>query len=1125
MAESLRWSGQDVAERLKDLFADDAQQGSTGLLDAAAVLVSFDPDTLRPFGSVDDLPAAREQLLAVSESSRTLDGQIRWSLGRHTRRERLRRLLDEKQIESALGANPDRDRDVTQAMLEGLLLKPYETPTLKGMAQVRAGQLVADWLTGLVSGVPDPISLRNLAEREAQLAPFRELVGDYFAGRTHELAVLADYVDILTPTSVLESVTRTVRSVLSIVQEPPLFVFGPGGIGKSTLIAKFLLNHVDDLHVPQFPYAYLDLDRPGLVAEEPITLLIEALRQLSMQYPEGRASLFALQQEWSRRINDTSKPAPRFATSESPSGEANQSDGSVTAADGASVRRGQFEGIWSSLRLTNRDYYLESFAEAVRALQPGSQPMLLVIDTFEEVQLRSEALVGEVFVFLDQLQRQMPFLRTVVCGRIKPESHNVKALELKTFDAEAAAAYLVARVQIDRGTATRIARQVTGSPLTLKLAVDLLRRFQAVPGGLKDLDVVIGELHKGSVEAQLYTRVVKHIADEDVKKIAYPGLVVRRITPEIIEKVLAAPCGLSVPTPDAANALWSKLKAEVVLVTERSSGVLVHRPELRAVMLGPLRVADQSKVTQIHEAAIRYYEQRPPNPEDRAEEIYHRLSLGFDRATLERRWLDGTTPFLIHSLTELAPRAQGFLAARLEVALDPSVHQQVDREDWEPYAIREVTRLLRVGQLDDALAMLNARTDISAPELRLLQVEALQRSGKQEDARQVAVAILKTVPPDSDTARMLNERFSFTLVASDATETVGMLGEALTDAFEDDRRLRELLEVAGLGEYASQLPASSESPRRLPAVAFAIASMAAAEKKLAPLVLTARRARPGNARLWEVADELGLLARGLSDVSQIQKTVFRHRRPGELRAALTRLEAQTCLVSSTATSKTFNTGFLVGPDLVLTSVSMFGDRTVERDPKRLREVGAALSVTFDQWITDSTVTMEGIRVGAAEDWLIAHGGSPSGTDEDGLGYVLLRLAGRVGHAPGADGEPRGWITLDREAHPPPKSAVAAFRFDSRGALLFSLSPTGMRTRDESRRRLQYEIEGEAGGSGSPILDDELRVVALHVARVTSLRSALTARALREGTPSDLILRDLSSRGIRLPPGFPPSSAV
>ena len=47
------------------------------------------------------------------------------------------------------------------------------------------------------------------------------------------------------------------------------------------MIAKFILDHQNISQ--RFPFVYIDFDRPSIVAEEPLTILIEAARQLSTQ--------------------------------------------------------------------------------------------------------------------------------------------------------------------------------------------------------------------------------------------------------------------------------------------------------------------------------------------------------------------------------------------------------------------------------------------------------------------------------------------------------------------------------------------------------------------------------------------------------------------------------------------------------------------------------------------------------------------------------------------------------------------------------------------------------------------------------------------------------------------------
>ena len=73
-------------------------------------------------------------------------------------------------------------------------------------------------------------------------------------------------------------------------------VYGRGGLGKSTLLAKFVLDHALDQLRP-FPFAYLDFDRAGIDASQPLQLLIEVARQVGAQFPSAHAELSVLAQD------------------------------------------------------------------------------------------------------------------------------------------------------------------------------------------------------------------------------------------------------------------------------------------------------------------------------------------------------------------------------------------------------------------------------------------------------------------------------------------------------------------------------------------------------------------------------------------------------------------------------------------------------------------------------------------------------------------------------------------------------------------------------------------------------------------------------------------------------------
>src|ERR1700738_2907883 len=102
---------------------------------------------------------------------------------------------------------------------------------------------------------------------------------DLFVGRKDELAQLRAFVDVLASESFTEKATRAGRRVLGGGSRSML-ISGTGGVGKSTLIGKFILLHVDNPAPQPLRFAYLDFDRSTLSAVQPATLLLALIRQI-----------------------------------------------------------------------------------------------------------------------------------------------------------------------------------------------------------------------------------------------------------------------------------------------------------------------------------------------------------------------------------------------------------------------------------------------------------------------------------------------------------------------------------------------------------------------------------------------------------------------------------------------------------------------------------------------------------------------------------------------------------------------------------------------------------------------------------------------------------------------------
>ncbi|OWK22183.1 hypothetical protein AJ88_15720 [Mesorhizobium amorphae CCBAU 01583] len=122
----------------------------------------------------------------------------------------------------------------------------------------------------------------------------------------------------------------------------------------------------------------------------------------------------------------------------------------------------------------------------------------------------------------------------------------------------------------------------------------------------------------------------------------------------------------------------------------------------------------------------------------------------------------------------------------------------------------------------------------------------------------------------------------------------------------------------------------------------------------------------------------------------------------------------TCAIQDN--NKGIGTGFLIGPDLVLTNFHVVEEYLA---PGPLLDKG--LVCRFDYLVLDG-VPQRGIRIGLARTWCIAHrrysradlSNGANAWSEDELDYAILVLDRPFGNeAAPDDDEPRGWIDLGR----------------------------------------------------------------------------------------------------------------
>src|SRR6185437_7410604 len=315
------------------------------------------------------------------------------------------------------------------------------------------------------------------------------------------------------------------------------------------------------------------------------------------------------------------------------------------------------------------------------ALPPNGR-LVVVLDTLEELARRHDALTFELFGFLDQLREALPGVRVIGAGRTLPDvvrsAGTVRRLAgLEPADAFDLIRALTAGTRVTDGALREIIDLVGGNPLSLHLAADVLTRTGANPAQV----IAVTE---GNVQGQLYSRLLEHIRDPRVRAVAHPGLVVRRITPEIISEVLAGPCGIAPLTGDEAHELFRALRREATLCEDAADGseALVHRQDVRAIMLPAIRRDRPATTRDIHEAAVRYYRNRaavrvsPANPRrggasaapdqvTARELLYHLLMLDEPAQVIDAAWDDAAGDDLAMVIEEFPVRGQLYLTTKV----------------------------------------------------------------------------------------------------------------------------------------------------------------------------------------------------------------------------------------------------------------------------------------------------------------------------------------------------------------------------------------------------------------------------------------------------------------------------
>ena len=635
----------------------------------AAVVAGFLPRELSPETLAGkDRANAQKTVLNFAEPVREASG-VRWTLTPESRREVLKEVIGTDDLKASLTRTASRFTDPVSNALRNCLSNFAATPSFDSLEALEASRTALSWLSGIPGlTLPSLDEIDREIELRRLLAPFARMIGQRstagetqkghrFFGREKELDKLRAYVGVVAPTSLT---TRAVSFAKSLVGRSPLAVWGIGGSGKTTLISKFMLEHAEAA-ASRFPFAYLDFDRTTISGGNRVGILAEICTQVAAQFPSLTEPMLALRSK-----------VVRFG------------GGTADAAQSDSITR----------LIPYQRKFRNLIDENMRSLESSfewARPFLLVFDTFEVVQYSPDDVASlEEFVGAFSLTGESglwPRLRLIISGRKRVSEflrQKVEKLLVDALDRKGCTAMLVA-LTADAGKAlseaqagalvTALAKAIPENPgavqpLRIRLTAEAIANSR--DDGPTTASVLLREfgqpLTMGGLAAQvlidgvLVRRIVGHIKDIRVRALADPGLVVRRITADVIRQVMTRatnkpmegeedPKELDadvrepwIVDPTEAQNIFEAFKKEVSLV-QIEGDALRHRPDVRMEMLPLIRARRPRRFQNLHRVAFQYFSKlAEQDPEDRpsaAEAIYHGLWAAVPLPELDRLWPRG----------------------------------------------------------------------------------------------------------------------------------------------------------------------------------------------------------------------------------------------------------------------------------------------------------------------------------------------------------------------------------------------------------------------------------------------------------------------------------------------------
>lgn len=336
------------------------------------------------------------------------------------------------------------------------------------------------------------------------------------------------------------------------------------------------------------------------------------------------------------------------------------------------------------------------------------------------------------------------------------------------------------------------------------------------------------------------------------------------------------------------------------------------------------------------------------------------------------------------------------------------------------------------------------------------------------------------------------------------------LTRALIAAFPSEQRLAEMLRYR-LNIYIAEITTANG----LNAKVFDLVQDAEARGYLDRLVAGARESNPGNPKLAAFAENYQRIATAAPKGSfeQMLDRVRGFMDAEAFYAAVGQSLVQVCRVEVGDSTK--GTGFLIGPDLVMTNyhvIEAVREKTVSPDDVILRfdyrrraggaaQDGTEYRLAKEGWLVDSS------PYSAIDKLPEPKSGQPAPTELD---YAILKVNGSpgtesIGRVFG-DPSPRGWMALARGVVLAEGDPLFIVQHPLAAPLKIDLHSY----RSGHPTRVTYTVNTEPGSSGSPVFDGRFRLVALH--HSSGPIPVSPAAGFNEGIPMDAICRLIEEHG-------------